>query len=98
MSVTAHHNYVFLDSKSHRVIEELAEQNTDAFLEIGDTVHARLRNKGNRFYTIVDMEEGDVIRVIVQKRPMHYTEMIQLVVILGLGALIFWFAFKFFTN
>ena len=90
--------FVFLDSKTHMVIEELGEQNTDAFLEVGDTVHAKFHQKGTRFFKIVNMEENDVVKVYVKKMPLHYTELIQVVIITVLGYFIIRYASQILFN
>ena len=90
--------FVFLDHKTHLVIEELGNQNTDTFLEVGDSVHAKFYQKGNRYFKVVAMEENDVVKVYVKRVPLHYSELIQVVVIAILGYYVIRYGSQIFFN
>ncbi|THB63352.1 MAG: hypothetical protein D6E12_17210 [Desulfovibrio sp.] len=80
---------VFLDVKTHGVIEELEEQNTEPFLETGDTVSAKFERKGRRYFKVVDVEDADVRKIYVKKMPLHYTEILLIIIITLLSYFLF---------
>lgn len=89
------HSTIFIDTRTRDQVEALnfTHQRTNA--KVGETLSARIYPEGRRWFVVKHIEEGYVRKVYVEKKAIHWTDMVLLAVIAPLAWYVFYSLFDF---